>query len=455
MSAGPAAGDRAGDGTDSTGAPAGAPALRTNWAGNVTYRAAGIVQPTTLEQVRAAVAGARKIRAVGSGHSFNDLGDSEHQLMSLAALEPAFSIDTAAAGATVSVSGGVRYGELARYLHQHGYALHNLASLPHISVAGAVATGTHGSGDGNANLAAAVSDLDLVTADGATLTLRRGDPDFAGAVISLGALGIVTRLRLNIVPDFRIRTHVFEAPDWETALAHFDEITAAAYSVSLFTDWCGDRLTQIWFKSRVTDDETAAAVATVELPGFPGAHAASEERHPVWGASAENCSPQRGVAGPWHERLPHFRSGFTPSSGAELQSEYLLPREHAAAALEALRGLSTRLAPLLLVCEIRTIAADELWLSPAYRQACIGIHFTWRPDQAAVEALLPRIEQTLALCDARPHWGKLFAGGAPEMERLYARLPDFRRLAGRLDPEVKFGNAYLDRVIFGYGLPYG
>lgn len=417
--------------------------LERNWAGNLSYQAERIAHPRTVEELQELVAGARTIRALGSRHSFNDIADTSGTLAALDLLDPAITVD--AQNMTVTVSGGTRYGTLAAELQRQGFALHNLASLPHISVAGAVATATHGSGDANGNLATAVAGLELVTADGGVLTAHRGETaDFDGMVVGLGALGIVCSVTLDIEPAFQVAQHVFENLDWEQVLENLDDVTSSAYSVSLFTDWSGSTVGQAWLKSRVADPAGHA-----DRHDFFGGTPALAARHPLPGVSGSNCTEQLGVPGPWSDRLAHFRMEFTPSKGDELQSEYLVPREHAADALRALRKLSGVLTPLLLVSEIRTIAADRLWLSPNYGRDGIGLHVTWRQDQPAIEAVLPLLEAELEPFAARPHWGKLFDGGAAAVGPLYPRFDDFRALAGRLDPAGKFRNRFLDYAVFG------
>ena len=400
-----------------------------NWAGNHVYRATRLHRPATLDELRRIVAGTPRIRVLGSRHSFNDIADSA-ELVSLAGLPADVTIDRAAG--TVSSGGATTYGELAGVLDAAGLALHNLASLPHISVAGAVATGTHGSGDASGSLATAVAALELVTSDGDVLTAARGDADFDGLVVGLGALGAVTRLTLDVEPAYAVRQRVFEALGWDALLEHFDAISASGDSVSVFTRW-GETVDQVWVKQRAGD-----APETFRAELF-GARAATVERHPILGLDPVNCTAQLGVPGPWWDRLPHFRMGFTPSSGDELQSEFLLPREHAAAAIGALRPLADRLRPVLLVCELRTVAADGLWMSPAYGRASVGIHFTWRQEPERVARALAGVEAALAPFDARPHWGKGFHA-APR----YERAADFADLRARLDPRGAFRNAWLD-----------
>lgn len=415
-----------------------------NWAGNYSYSAANLHFPKTVPDVQALVRSCRKVKALGSRHSFNDIADSPEDLISLEYFDRLVEIDYERR--VVTVDAGIRYGELCRQLHREGHALHNLASLPHISVAGACATATHGSGDRNGNLATVVAALELVTASGEVVVLSREDDGdrFQGAIAALGGLGVVTKLTLDIVPAFEVRQVVYENLPVAQLKDHFDDISSSAYSVSLFTDWRSERFKQVWVKHRVTD----GAPIAVE-PEWFGATPATSKKHPIPGMSAENATEQLGIPGPWHERLPHFRMEFTPSSGEELQTEYLVPRPHAVAAIHTIDRLREQVAPLLQVSEVRTIAADNLWMSPCFGQACIGIHFTWIQDWPAVSKLLPLIEEQLAPFDARPHWGKLFTTTPERLEALYAKLPDFRQLLRDYDPHGKFRNTFLDTYIFG------
>jgi alditol oxidase len=410
-----------------------------NWAGNHVYRARELHRPSTVEQLAEVVARAPRVRVLGSRHSFNDIADSA-ELVSLEGLPADVAVDRAAS--TVSFSAGLRYGELAEALEAESLALHNLASLPHISVAGAVATATHGSGEANGNLATAVAALELVTSEGEVITAARGDDDFDGMVVGLGALGAVTRIALDVEPAYRVRQRVFEGLDWDALLQGFDAIAASGYSVSVFTRW-GDDVDQVWVKSRATDEPEQV------LADLLGAVASTVDRHPILGLDPVNCTPQLGVPGGWADRLPHFRMGFTPSNGDELQSEYHLPRRHAVAAIEAMRGLADTIRPVLQVTELRTIAADRLWMSPQYEQDTIAIHFTWAPEQEAVERVLVDVEAALAAFGARPHWGKVFLADAAAIAGLYERLPDFAALARRLDPRGAFRNDWLERHVLG------
>jgi FAD/FMN-containing dehydrogenases len=415
-----------------------------NWAGNYRYAATALHRPETVAEVQEIVAGsAGAVRALGSRHSFNGVADTTGALISQERLDRVLEI--APERRTVTVEGGARYGTLARRLHAEGFALPNLASLPHISVAGAVATATHGSGNDNACLAAPVRALEFVAADGSLVSLdRERDGDaFRGAVVSLGGLGIVTRLTLDVVPTFAVRQDVYENLSFAALEENFDAVTGGAYSVSLFTDWAEPRFYQAWLKSRVEPD----AVASAAPADFFGAVRAERDLHPIPEVSAENCTPQRGIPGPWHERLPHFRLEFTPSRGEELQSEYLLPRENALPALRAVYALGKQIAPLLLTSEVRTVAADDLWLSPFCGRASVAFHFTWKPDWPAVRSLLPALEEALTPFDARPHWGKLAQIPPVRLRALYPRLSDFGELLRTYDPRGRFRNAFLDSLL--------
>jgi xylitol oxidase len=417
---------------------------QSNWAGNYTYSAARLHHPETVEQVQELVIRSSKLRALGTRHSFNGIADSAEDLVSLAHLDRIVALDRARR--TVTAEAGARYGQLGEYLHHEGYALPNMASLPHISLAGACATATHGSGDGNGNLATAVAAIELVTAGGEVVVLSREQhgEQFQGMVVGLGGLGVITKLTLDIIPTFAMRQDVYENLPWTQLEEHFDDIVSSAYSVSLFTDWQNERVNQVWLKRRVTDD-----AATALAPAFFEATLAPTDRHPIVAISAESCTAQMGIPGPCYERLPHFRMDFTPSSGEELQTEYFVPRQDAVAALGAIARLREQLAPLLLISEVRTIAADTLWMSPCYRQACVAIHFTWKQDWPAVRELLPTIEEQLAPFNARPHWGKLFTIPPTRLRSLYEKLPDFQDLLRSYDPQGKFRNAFLDTYIFG------
>jgi alditol oxidase len=414
-----------------------------NWAGNLEYGTERLSSANSVEQVQEFVAKRNKLKVLGTRHCFNTIANSTDEFLSVRPMAKIAALDAAAP--TVTVEGGMSYGQLCPELDSKGFALHNLASLPHISIAGACATATHGSGDKNGNLATAVSALEIVTAAGERVSLSRqaDGQTFCGAVVGLGALGVVTKLTLDVQPTFQMRQYVYENLPMKAWKDGFEAIESSAYSVSLFTDWQGKKFNEVWLKSRVEDGKTFRA-----LEEFYGAKRATKNLHPIAELSAENCTEQLGVPGPWYERLPHFRMGFTPSAGKELQSEYFVPRQHAVEAVLAVERLRDQITPHLMITEIRTIAADDLWMSPCYKQACVTIHFTWKQDWPAVRRLLPVIETELAPFGARPHWGKLFTLVPAQLQARYEKLPEFVALCRKYDPRGKFRNEFLDVNIF-------
>jgi xylitol oxidase len=419
-------------------------AAASNWAGNVRFGAHRIHRPQSVEDLRRVVAGSRRVRALGTGHCFSTIADAATastdgipgDLIALDALPATVEVDPGQGSVTVAAS--VRYGELATRLDAAGFALHNMASLPHISVAGSIATGTHGSGDRNGGLASAVTGIDIVTAGGDLVGMtRESHPDsFAGSIVGLGALGILARVRLAIEPAYEVAQWVYEDMPWDRLLANVDAVFASAYSVSVLTRWNAPAVDYVWTKHRGE--------------GSPPTHwldakLADEPRHPVIGLPPGPATPQLGRPGRWHERLPHFRLEFTPSVGAELQSEYFVPREHAAAAIDAMRAIGDRLAPVLMVSELRTIAADDLWLSPTYGRDSLALHFTWAPNTPAVLAAVAEVESALQPFDHRPHWGKVFTMTPEAVAGRFDRLDDFGRLRHQVDPDGVFGNEFVDR----------
>ncbi|GAB2517588.1 FAD-binding protein [Nocardiopsis aegyptia] len=410
-------------------------ALLRNWAGNVTFASPRVHRPTTVDELRRLVRDSTGIRALGSGHSFNLVADSDRDLVRLDGLPVVTEVDPDAS--TVTVSGGLRYADLAAALHREGHALANLASLPHISVAGSCATGTHGSGDGHRCLSAAVRALELVGPDGDLRWLSRdADPEiFPGTVVALGALGVVTRLTLEIEPAYEMTQRVRIGVPLDEVAERIDDVFGAATSVSLFTDWhAGEG--DVWLKNRT--DRPAG--------DWHGGRPATGPMHPVPGMPPEPSTEQLGTVGPWFERLPHFRPELPPSAGDELQSELYLPRDAAPAAFAALRGIGHLIAPALHISEVRTIRADDLWLSPAYGRDTVAFHFTWRKDPATVLPVLSAVEERLVPLGARPHWGKLTALAPAEVIGGYERGADFGRLARDLDPDGKFRNAFTDAL---------
>jgi xylitol oxidase len=415
-----------------------------NWAGNLAYSTNNVFYPATVSEVQALVKKLDKLRPLGTRHCFNTIADSRHNLVSTRALNKLLDINTTAR--TVTVEGGIKYGELAPLLHEKGFALNNLASLPHISVAGSITTATHGSGVKNRNLAAGVSALEIVTADGSLITLSRqkDGEQFLGAVVGLGALGLITKVTLDIEPTYMMRQNVYLDMPLSELKNNFEQVVSAGYSVSLFTDWQSEMINEVWIKTRVDDGQDYN-----KIPEFFGAKAATKHMHPIAELSAENCTDQMGVPGPWYERSPHFKMGFTPSSGKELQAEYFIPFQHAVDAIFAIQRLGKQIGPHLFISEIRTIAADDFWMSPCRNQQSVAIHFTWKQEWKEVNALLPVIEKELAAFNARPHWGKIFTMSANTLAARYEKMEDFKKLAATYDPTGKFRNDFLNAVIYG------
>jgi xylitol oxidase len=407
-----------------------------NWAGTYEYRAPRIVEAFTVEDVQRVVREGGRIHALGTRHSFTDLPDTDGTLVDVSGLTGQFDLDEAARAVTVAA--GTRYGIVARALDELGWALHNLGSLPHISVGGATATGTHGSGDRNGVLTAAVRGIRYVGADGDVHEVRRGDPDFDALAVGVGAFGIIVGLTLDIHPAYRMRQDIYTGVTWDAALADLSVLTGAGYSVSLFTRWDPETIDSVWVKTRLEADDDAVGDTLLDGQRVLGSES------PL--GSGDNITEVGGVPGSWMLRLPHFRLDREPSFGEEIQTEYFVPREHGAAALAAVRALGDSIRPHLVVSEIRTAARDELWLSGAYQQDVVIIHFTWLDHPAEVGALLPGIERALRPFAARPHWGKVHGFGAVDVARVHPRLADARAVFERRDPEGRFVNAHLERV---------
>ena len=413
-----------------------------NWAGNLEYSTNNIDYPKSVNEVQHLVKGHNKLKVLGTRHCFNTIADSKYNFISLRDMNKVVALD--AKTKTVTIEGGMKYGELCPWLNEQGFALHNLASLPHISVAGAITTATHGSGVKNGNLSTAVVGLEIVNADGELIKLSRGDGEkFYSVVVGLGAIGVITKVILNIQPAFMMQQYVYTKLPLSQLRKHFDEIVSAGYSVSLFTDWQNESINEVWIKSRVGD------VTNKSRSEFFGAIPATKNLHPIIELSAENCTEQMGVPGPWYERLPHFKMGFTPSSGKELQAEYFVPRKNAVDAMLAIQKMGKQISPHLFISEIRTIDRDNLWMSPCYKQASVTIHFTWKQEWEAVSKLLPVIERELAPFKPKPHIGKLFATSPAKLGSRYEKLGDFKKIVAEFDPHGKFRNDFLQKNIYG------
>jgi xylitol oxidase len=412
-----------------------------NWAGNLEYSTGNVHYPKTVEQVQEVVKKCDKLTALGSRHSFNKIADSTENQVSLKEMNKVVSLDKTAN--TVTIEAGMKYGELAPYLHENGYALHNLASLPHITVAGSCATATHGSGVHNGNLSTGITAIEFVNAAGELVNLSKKDgAQFQGAVVGLGALGVVTKLTLDLQPTFNMKQYVYRNLPMAELEKNFDTIMSSGYSVSLFTDWKNKNVNEVWVKSKVLAGDAAPATELF------GAKLATKNLHPIEDLSAENCTEQMGVEGPWFERMPHFKMGFKPSAGKELQAEYFVPIEHAYEAMMAMETLHEKITPHLFISEIRTIQEDNLWMSPCYKKTCVALHTTWKQEIDNVMGLLPLVEAKLAPFNARPHWAKIFTMAPSVLQSRIEKLADFKELVKKYDPNGKFRNDFLNTNLY-------
>ncbi len=406
-----------------------------NWAGNQTYSTEHVVIPESTDQLSDIVAQSNKIKALGTRHSFNQIGDSEHTLISLQYFN---KLDIPNPDSkTITIGGGINYGQLATHLQSHGWAIHNMASLPHISVAGACATATHGSGIKNGNLATAVKSIQIIEPSGELKTYDGSELE--KRIVHLGALGIITELTLQIEPTFNAHQSIYENLSFEEFTQSYKHIFATGYSVSLFTNWIDNKFGQVWVKSRA--DENPESVDHLF-----GATKATKKLHPLPELSPVNCTEQLGSIHPWHEILPHFRMEFTPSAGEELQSEFFINVNDAPQALEAIASFANKISPELFVSELRYVAADNLIMSPAYHQDVVAFHFTWKQNWERVQPVLDQIEQLLAPFKPRPHFGKLFINTA-QLAANYPNLQEFKNLAHTTDPTGKFTNQFLKQLL--------
>ena len=414
----------------------------TNWAGNQTYSTSNVHYPKNLDELRKAIVQSKFIKGLGSRHSFNKIADSQYNQVSLQKMNSILKIDKK--NLTVEVEAGVRYGDICEELHNNGLAFHNLASLPHISIVGACATSTHGSGVKNGGLATAIGGFEIIKADGEIVNISANkDRDiFYGLVVGLGGLGIISKITLNVQPTYQMEQVVYRNMPMSSLESNFNEIMASGYSVSLFTDWKNKNINEVWIKSLTSRNQKVSG------QDYFGGTLAKVNVHPVEELSAESCTEQLGIVGAWYERLPHFKMGFTPSSGDELQAEYFVPFENGYKAMMAIEKMNKKISPHLFISEIRTIDSDNLWMSPFYKRSCVAIHFTFKPEWQAVQKLLPMIEEALSPFNVRPHWAKLFAMAPPVLQSRIEKLADFKLLLKEFDPEEKFKNDFIRRNLY-------
>jgi xylitol oxidase len=431
----------------------------SNWGGNFRFSTTDIRFPRSLDEVVDAVKeGAPKstpggvgppvkhLRALGSRHSFSKIADTAEMLVSLSAMNRILAVNPGSAteAPTITVEGGAIYTDVTPFVEFIGAAFHNQLTLSEVSVAGSINTGAHGTGITNGILATQVRSVELVLANGTVTTLRKGvDAAFPAAVVGLGAFGVVTKVELEMQASYQMTQHVFLNLPFTTLTDQFDTIMSSAYTVQAWTDWSDPtNFNQVWVGDR---DDDAADFSTA--PAFYGATRAPAQVTPVAALPPTYVVPQ-GVAGPWNERLVCYRLGLSGFNGDEIQSEYILPITNAKAALEAIAALATQIAPLCYVSVVRTIAADDFWLSPAYGRDSVAIHFTWKPQLDAVVALLPTIESALAGLDAVPHWGKFFTMAPSVFLQRYDKLAEWKATAAAYDPSGRFRNAFLNDNVF-------
>ncbi|HZK82126.1 MAG TPA: FAD-binding protein [Humisphaera sp.] len=413
-----------------------------NWAGNFKYGAREIHRPKTLAELQSLVSGSRKIRALGSRHSFSrvaDIADGD-----LVSLEHFKSIGIDSSRKTAEIGAGVTFAELCVALDPYRLALPNLLSLLRVTVAGACATASHGSGNSNKILAAAVVAMEIIAADGQILRVSRDDPQFDGMVVALGALGVVTKLTLALQPTFDVEQRVFDGIPVQTVFSDFAQIMSSGYSVSLFTNFA-DEMVQCWVKSLRANSGEVNIPAALSM-----ATPASRQVHMLGDMPPEFCTEQLGKPGIWHWRLPHFNADDTPSSGSEIQSEFVVPMPYAVDALRSIQALGNRISKLLQISEIRTIASDTLWMSPCFHEASVAIHFTWKDDRDGVLKILPDIEAALKPFNPKAHYGKLCTDKfLTDMGSRNLQLLRFVRLMKEFDCNGKFHNEYLQTLIGG------
>lgn len=401
-----------------------------NWSKNVDFNDRDYLQPESLSELQELVRVHQKLRARGTAHCFNEIANTSSYAINLSKMPKTIEVDSTSY--SVKVAAGLKYGELAPILHQQGWALNNLASLPHISIAGSISTGTHGSGINNKNLANQVLSLDLVTAEGELRHIDHANPAFNAIVVGLGLGGVIYQYELKIEPTYQIRQVIYPSIPLDVLQRNFDGIMGTAYSVSYFTDWSSDQVGNLWCKFR--DNEV--------IPESVGGCTKAEKKyHPIPSVDPVACTDQLGEPGYWHERLSHFKLEFTPSVGEEIQTEFFVDRKDAAVAIEAVSKLGSEIAPLLWISELRTVAQDELWLSGAYQRDTLAIHFTWKKLDV-IYPVIERVEAALKPFNYRPHWGKVFTADATYLKNVYPKMGEFQALMQALDPGKKFENNF-------------
>ncbi len=413
-----------------------------NWAGNLSFSSKEFIEIDSVKKLQTIVSNARGIKVLASGHSFSDIADTKDTLISIKNLSFEIGIDSNKREALVPA--GMQYSDVSRYLEKHGWAVSNMASLGEVTIAGAILTGTHGSGSSNGILSTAVIGFEMVLESGSILTTdRENSSDFPGFIVSLGALGVFTKYKLKIVPSFSIRQVVYENINIESIANNFDLVFDRAYSVSFFSNWAQNSTGQIWMK--FLDDSKPFNISSDWIDG----NLAKVKQHPVKINDASPCTDQLATSGKWLDRLPHFKLNSSPVSGDEVQTEYLVDRRYVKQYISELAEIGDEIASKVYTTEIRTIKADDLWLSGAYERETVGFHFTWRKSDSLVN-FLPKIESILGKHDGRPHWGKLFDVPKDKLPSRYPKFSDFEVLLQKYDPNKKFRNNFINKYFSSY-----
>jgi xylitol oxidase len=413
-----------------------------NWAGNLTFSAKEFIEIDNISKLQQVVSNSQGVKVLATGHSFNAIGDTKYTLISLKNLSNGIEIDSQNAQALIPA--GMSYADAARYLESNGWAFSNMASLGEVTIAGAISTGTHGSGSNNGVLSTSVVGLEIVLGSGELITIDESNSEeFAGFVISLGSLGVFTKIKMKIVPSFSVKQFVYENIGIQAVAENFDTVFNSAYSVSYFSNWAKNSTGQIWMK--FLDDSSSDNLSDNWL----GANQAKAKQHPVKINNPDPCTDQLGISGKWLYRLPHFKLDSSPASGDEVQTEYLVDRKYVNEYIQDLRTIGDEIAPRVYATEIRTIKSDELWLSGAYQRETVGFHFTWKKSDTLVD-FLPRIEEILGKHDGRPHWAKLFSVKSDELSARYPKYSNFEALLKKYDPKKKFRNKFIDQYFSNY-----
>ena len=429
-----------------------------NWAKTVYYNHT-IHYPKTVEEIQHILQYHAKIRVLGSMHSFNNITKLPQEFNGVyISMSNMNQVIKCCRGERVTIQPGITFGELGEYLHERNFGFHNMASLPHITVGGAISTGTHGAGVFNGNLASHVMQVKLISADGKLRTYRIGqDPEFQHIPVSFGLAGIIVEIELDIVPDYDIQQCIYENLPFNTIKkSDYKTAFSSAYSFSIFTQWKNRKFTSIWAKYRLRKGRNGNEESImIDCPDMNKIKPSSNKVHPLPGGDTSFVSGGIGknYKEPGYVGLPHFLMEGVPSQGEELQSEYFVSSHMFDVVIEVLFHHfeeNPKLYDLLYVSEMRFVAGDKLTLSPQHvLGSSIGFHFTWKKEFDQVVDALKGIENVLKPYNALPHMGKLFTMTGRELEGKYGQrnLRAFQSFVAPLDPLKKFVNPFLQNLI--------